>query len=62
MKMVYTAAYLNAGSPDGLLEERRIRDRKVAAGAAGEISFPELTLRGDSYWVSVSSPCYRSAT
>ena len=42
MKMVYTAAYLNAGSPDGLLEERRIRDRKVAAGAAGEFSSPVL--------------------
>ena len=44
--------------------ERRAHDRKVAfrylAGAAGEISSPELTFY--AYSVSVPLPCYRSGT
>ena len=31
-------------------------------GAAGEFSFPESTLRADSYSVSVPPPCYRSGS
>ena len=34
----------------------------VPAGAAGEISSPELTLCADFYSVSFPPPCYRSGT
>ena len=48
------------GKSAGLVIERlRVR---VAPGAAGEFSSPELTLCDDSYSVSVPLPCYRSGT
>ena len=46
-------------APDGLLVERRTRDRK---GTAKECYSPELTFCADSCSVSVPRPCYRCGT
>ena len=40
-----------------LIERLRVR---IPAEAAGEFSSPELTLRANSYLVSVPPKCYRS--
>ena len=42
-----------------MIEGLRVR---IPAGAAREFSSPELTLRADSYSVSIPPPCYRSGT
>ena len=51
---------MEAGKSTGLVIERlRVR---IPAEAAGEYSFPELTLCADFYSVSVPPPCYRNDT